>query len=355
MVAGYTISVFTSLHSSDWRWIEPETQHQVRWLFHYAKPQSLLERLITRPNLSRITGVFRCVKQAMRERADLVVVQCQRDAFWAAIAMRLLGAKMPLIAYAFHFDGLPTGLRFRVMKWAYSRVQRFAVYSEFERHQYSHYFGIPLERFEFVRWAIRASEPDMENEPPKFSGTYICAVGKDGRDYPTLVKAIAQMPDLNFVTVSYPYNLAGVTIPANLTALYQIPMTDAMNIVKHCQFMVMPLEAEDTACGLMTLFWAMLCRKACISTRSVSVEEYLPANYETPRVEAGDVQGWVEAIRTMSQDEALRHRCGEVGEKFVTEECSYDVALKGCLEMFRKEGVDVRYEPVLPQIKSAVM
>jgi glycosyltransferase involved in cell wall biosynthesis len=355
MVAQYTISVFTSLHGSDWRWIEPETQNQVRWLFQYAIPQSFLERIVTKPNLSRITGVFRCVKQAVREGSDLVVAQCQRDAFWAAIAMHLYRAKMPLIAYAFHFDGLPTGLRLQVLKWAYSKVQRFVVYSDYERQKYADYFGIPIDRFEFVRWSIKASEIEMENDPPHYPGKYICAIGKDGRDYPTLVQAIAQMPDLNFITVSYPYNLAGVELPPNLKALYQIPMTEAMNIVKHCQFMVMPLEAEDTSCGLMTLFWAMLCRKACIPTRSIAVEEYLPAEYDAPRVEAGDVQGWIKAIRTMIRDDARRQHCEEVGVKFVTEECSHEVALKGCLEMFRKEGVNVHYDAALRQAESSVV
>ncbi|HEY9693952.1 MAG TPA: hypothetical protein V6D15_17250 [Oculatellaceae cyanobacterium] len=222
-------------------------------------------------------------------------------------------------------------------------VRRFVVHSQFERQQYSKYLQLPIERFDVVRWGVQV--PNIENyEPPLIDGSYICAIGKDRRDYGTLVRAMEKLRHLKLVIVAKPYNLAGIDIPNNVKVLYDIPLHQAMNILKYSQFMALPLDGEDVPCGHITLVWSMLYRKAFVATKSAGITDYIPDNYNAPEVAAFDVDGWVNALREMADNLQRRQRCEDLGDRFARMYCSHEAALKGCCEVLRKEGLTINLE-----------
>jgi glycosyltransferase involved in cell wall biosynthesis len=258
---------------------------------------------------------------------------------WTAFALRLLGVRVPLLSISFHFPRLPKGMRLHLLKWAFSRVERFQVHSEVEKERYARHFGIPVDRFDLVRWGVEPSTVHIDDAPPPIDCPYICALGKDGRDYGTLIEAMKRLPELTLVLVAQPYNLTGVDIPNNVKIYCDIPRDEALNILKHSQFMALPLEDDDTSCGHITLVSAMFFRKSIIATNSSGIADYFPLGYDAPRVAAGDVDGWVKAIRTMADDRARQQRCAAAGEKFVYQYCSHDAAYRGTMELFRKAGI----------------
>lgn len=337
-----TIAV-CSPNPSSWRWYEADTIGCARWLFYSDLPQSFLEKAIKKPSLSRIRATVRCVEEAKLQRADAVVAHSVATTLWTSAAMRWLKADMPLIAYSFNMPKLYKDLRFYNMRKVLTNVRRFVVHSQFERQQYSRYLQVPIDRFDVVRWGVEV--PNLENyDPPLFDGSYICAIGKDRRDYGTLVRAMEKLPHLKLVIVAHPYNLTGINIPSNVEVLYHIPLHQAMNILKYSQFMALPLDGEDVACGHITLVWSMLYRKAFVATKSAGITDYIPDKYDAPQIAAFDVDGWVNALREMADDLQLRQRCEDMGAPFARIHCSHEAALKGCCEVLRKEGLTINLE-----------
>jgi hypothetical protein len=324
-----------------WQWFAADTVGRARWIFYTEDPKTPLERLVRRPKLSRIAAAFRCVRGAAQNHAAAIAAHSSLNTFWASFALRLLNAKIPLLSFSFHFAGLPTGPRLWLMKRAFSRVARFTVHSEPERERYSRHFDIPIDRFDLVRWGVAPSSAASISEAPIVTGTYICALGKDGRDYRTLIRAMEQLPDLTLAVVAQPENVTGVALPSNVKLFCDIAWDDAMNILHHSQFMALPLETGETSCGHITLVQAMFRRKAIVATSSSGIADYFPPNYDSPRVAAGDVNGWVEALRVMSNDAARRERCVAAAEPFAHAYCSHDSALNGVLHAFSKSGIRI--------------
>lgn len=324
-----------------WRWYEPETISQIRWLFHTETPNSRFESIIKRPNLARIRCTFDCVDQAIQERADLMIAHSDRTTFWTSVAMNLRQTEIPLLSYSFNLPSLPTGARLYGLKQAVKRVQRFVVHSELERQTYAAHLDIPLDRIDVVRWGVQIPSVQQDREP-HIQGSYICAIGKDRRDYPTLVQAMEQVPELKLVIVAQPHNFPpDLKLPSNVEVLYNIPLDLAMNVLQHSQFMTLPLQGEKIACGHITIVWAMLYCKAFVATRSAGLSDYIPDQYEAPQVEAGDVTGWVKALRLMVEDTPRRERCEDLGDHFARTYCSHAAALQGCCDVLRKEGIKI--------------
>jgi glycosyltransferase involved in cell wall biosynthesis len=333
------ICVFSG-NSSTWNWYAPDCQDDVRWIFYNEDPKSFLERKIQRPKLSRICGAFRCVRGAVREHAIAIAAHSQFSTMWCAIALRLFRVRTPLLSFSFHFPELPTGIRRAFLKWAFARVERFTVHSEPERGRYSVHFGIPIARFDLVRWGVQASSVDFDTPSP-VTGNYICALGKDGRDYGTLLNAMKQLHEIKLVVVAKPYNLIGLDIPDNVKVFCDIPIDVATGILKNSQFMVLPLKNDDTSCGHITMVSAMFCRKAIVATSSSGIADYFPCGYDSPKVPARDVVGWVQALRAMINNPDRVEKCASMGEEFAHLYCSHDAACKNTMEVFRKAGIPI--------------
>jgi len=166
-------------------------------------------------------------------------------------------------------------------------------------------------------------------------------MGKDERDYVTLVSAMKQLPEIKLVVVARPYNLAGVEIPDNVEVFYDIPRDVAIGILKGSQFMALPLKNDDTSCGHITIVSAMFCRKAIVATSSSGIADYFPIDYDSPKVLVRDVDGWVKAIRAMINNPERIKRCACIGEEFAHLYCSHDEACKNTLAIFRKTGIPI--------------
>ncbi len=335
-----TICVFSG-NEAGWRWYEEDSRGQVRWIFHDEEPKNFIERRIRRPRLSRIFGALRCIQSAEGESAVAIAAHSQFCTMWTAILLRLLGNKRPLLSFSFHFSKLPTGARLLIAKWAFSRVTRFCVHSGPERLRYARHFGLPVDRFEMIHWGVHPSSVEVADAPAPYQGPYICALGKDGRDYATLIEAMTSLPDMALIVVVQPYNLAGIEIPANVMVKFNIPREEALNVLKHSQFMALPLESNETSCGHITLVSAMFCGKAIVATRSTGIADYFPPDYGAPTVAAGDVNGWVEALRTMDGDTKRLERCADAGQKFSRLHCSHNAAFLRTMEFIRRAGVEI--------------
>jgi glycosyltransferase involved in cell wall biosynthesis len=228
------------------------------------------------------------------------------------------------MGFTFNFTELPSWFKRRIFGWMLKRADRLVVFSRFERELYAKTFRLSLERLDFIPWAV--SPPTLESpDVPVETGRYVCAIGGNARDYATLLKAAARLPQMHFVLVVRPESLRGLTVPANATVHVNIPFGKAMNILAFSDFMVLPLLHSEVPCGHVTLVAAMHLGKAFVITKSAGVKDYVHAESNALEVEAGSVTDLAAAMDRLWNDPALSNRLGQNGRCFAANYCTEEV------------------------------
>jgi glycosyltransferase involved in cell wall biosynthesis len=303
-----------------WRWFENHYADRLRWEFHHATPSSLLERQVSRPNLALARGCWDAVRGARRDGAGLLVSHDPHVTARCAAFLRMTGARVPHVAWSFNLAELPHGLNRRLMAAAFRHVDRFVVYSTMERALYGEVFGIPLEKIDLLLWGVGEPEVTRPDEPLE-PGDYICAIGGNGRDYATLMAAMARLPEVPLVAVMRPGNLAGLTIPPNVRIRVNIPGGEANNILRFSRFMVLPLAGTEVPCGHVTLVNAMFLGRAFLITSSSGVYDYVQEDVNSLTCEAFSPKALAARIRELWNDPDRCARLGRGGRQFADRHC----------------------------------
>jgi glycosyltransferase involved in cell wall biosynthesis len=318
-MARVTVVCCAEISDPEWRWIEPYfSGSDVKFEFARCPPRKPLGAFL---NLSRLLGALQAVRMAEQRKAMLIVTHGPTLGAWCALLAWIFGLKIPIVAHSFNFTSLPSLAKRLVFRIALRRVDRFVVFSHLEREIYSMVFDIPTERFDFVHWGVRA--PDVENPDQAVEAEgYVAAIGGNARDYRTLIEAAWRSPEMRFVLVVRPENLAGMKIPSNVSVHANISFAKAMNILFHSRFMVLPLIAGDAACGHVTLVAAMHLGKAIVATDSAGISDYVQDRENAIIVDPGSAQTLAEAVSTLWRDTDLCSRLGENGRSFARSRCT---------------------------------
>lgn len=224
------------------------------------------------------------------------------------------------LAFSFNYTVLPTGMNRRLMAQAFRSVERFVVFSSVERELYAEYFDLPVDRFDMLYWDVQPPNVDP-SEPPLERGDYICAIGSQARDYATLLRAMRRLPSFRLVIVAAPENLVNIEIPANVSVHTNIPNGQAMNILAHSRYMVLPLRDTKVPCGHVTLVSAMHLGKAVIATESAGLLDYISPGVTALTCPARDDVAWAMTMQAIHDDPAMSRRLGLAGQLFVRKHC----------------------------------
>lgn len=232
-------------------------------------PQNALERMVARPKISRLRAAWAGVATA---RGGPIVSHLPRTTAAVGHALATLRSTSPHLAFSFNFTRLPMGFDRRRLRSAFVRVDRFCVFSEYERQLYPRSFKLPDDAFVQTMWTqtTPVASPDPGPLAPK---TYVSAVGGEGRDYPTLIRAAEMLPHIDFVIVARPHNIR-TTLPANVRLLVNLPTADTWRIIADSTCTMVPLETAETCCGHITLVSTRLLGIPTITTRSEATREY---------------------------------------------------------------------------------
>lgn len=322
----------------DWRWFEADTVDRVRWEFFGPSPLTWPERRLRWSSLALTRGCTRAVRYAAREGARLLVSHDPKATYRCAEVNRRLRRPIPHLAWSFNFARLPTGIKRRLMASAFRDVARFVTFSTMERELYSNYFDIPIDRFTMIHWAMGPLAMDPPDRPA-VAGDYICSIGGNARDYPTLMAAMAQLPDIPLVAVVRPDNLRGLAVPPNVTVRTNIPFPEACNILNHSRFTVVPLVGSEVPCGHVTIVVAMQFGVAPIVTRSTGLDDYAIPDRTALTYRAHDAADLAGQIRRLWDDHDLARRLGDDGRRFFAENCAEDVARNALAHQLASFGV----------------
>jgi glycosyltransferase involved in cell wall biosynthesis len=305
----------------NWRWIEPHLfDTEVKLEFVGAPMRGMLAK-IGGFNLERLRRSFKAIRMAQRMRAQALVTHGPTLAAWCALIARVYGLRIPILAHSFNFTSLPGRLKRSVFRTAFSTIERFVVYSRIERETYSKYFGIPLERFDFVHWGVRTPAVSHVRYNSKVVD-YVSALGGNARDYRTLIDAARSLPDVCFSLVVRPESLIGLKVPSNVAVCTDIPVEEAMGILSRSRFMILPLISSEVPCGHVTLVAAMHLGKAFIITDSMGVRDYVRDGENAIIISAGATDDLIHATKLLWHDHDLCERLGKNGQSFAALNCS---------------------------------
>src|SRR5258708_17153687 len=328
-----TIVCCSEIADQNWRWIEPHLPDtEIKLEFVGRRTRSILSRF-NRLNLDRPRTSLTAIRVARRSRAQVLVTQGPTLAAWCALIARMTGFRISILRHSFNFASLPGPLKRSVFRLAFSSIERFVVYSKVEREIYSKCFGIPLDRFDFVRWGVRTPTVSSLRGQAEVA-EYVSAIGGNARDYRSLIDAASILPDIRFSLVVRPENLRGLKLPANVIVYTNIPLDQAMEILSRSRFMVLPLVNSDVPCGHVTLVAAMHLGKAFIITDSLGVRDYVRDGENAITVVAGSSEALARATRRLWQDQDLCKRLGGNGRFFAVLNCSENQLahhFRGCI------------------------
>lgn len=269
--------------------------------------------------MARVLAAARVAARSRTAGAELVISHDPRVTFATQLCLRASGYRGKHMAFSFNYPELPSGAKASLHRSGFRDIDRFVVYSTAEKQMYHDFFRIPEDRIEFIHWGVRP--PSCGDGLPVVPGDYVCSIGGNARDYATLLKAASQLPEVPFVWVVRPHNIAGMTLPSNVRVMVNVPFPAALNVLAHSRFMALPLANTQVPCGHVTLVNCMFFGKAMVITRSSGVADYVKDGDNATLCNAGDAEELAARIGEMWNDPAMSRRLGDAGLKFAHAHC----------------------------------
>ncbi|MDX1932604.1 MAG: glycosyltransferase family 4 protein [Capsulimonadales bacterium] len=231
-----------------------------------------------------------------------------------------------------------------------SRFSRIVVLSG-EQHRYlENEARVPPERI--VRWHHHAdtlfwrpAEPETVTEAvpvaarPEEGRPYLVAVGKERRDYATLMTALEKMPEYRCILVAgsaWTGDRTGpLRVPPNVERRGAIDWGTLRELYRGATAAVVPLEAGTRyAAGSTALLEAMAVGRPTIVTETPGIADYTIAAQTVP---AGDADALASVLRTLLTDPEATARLERAGRAWVTEHASLDRYVASLTELVTSE------------------
>lgn len=315
--------------AADWTWLAGHFP-EYRWRF---VPPVANGRVA-------MSQVKQAVRLAKREKAALLVTHGPHLAMRCGLWRRLTGAAgIPLLAWSFHYDVPPTGLKARLIAMGMRGVDLAIVFSTAEVELYHEIYRIPRGRIQMAHWGIAPpADPPPTAYVPENAGNYASAIGGSARDYATLFAAAAQAPEVPLVVVARPHNLEGLAVPAHVKVEVNIPYERMQGILRHSRFTVVPLDAQARS-GHSMAVQAWFLRRPLIITDVLGVSDYLRSGENALGVPPADPAALASAMRRLWQEEALRRSLEAGGLQFALAHCTEDATVNFLGSCLRRLGV----------------
>ena len=319
-----------------WPWIATiyRGPPELEWLSVATHRSPLLHKL-PGPHWGRLRAALEVRAILRGKQADLLVSHGPYTSYYAEAVGRGRRTNVPHLAFAFNFTDLPQGYRLGAMQRAFRYIDRLVVYSHMERGLYSERFGVPIDRFSFMRWGV--APPITKPGPRKIQRPYVVALGGEARDFTSLCDAARRLPHIKFVLIVRPTSLEGMAVPDNVAVHVNLPFADAWSMVWHSEAALIPLRSEQTPNGLVTLVGGMHLGKAQVVTDSAGLSDYVEDGKTALLVPARDSGAFAAAIERLIDEPALRQRIGEQAQGFAAKHCSETVTVEG----FRKLVIEL--------------
>lgn len=178
---------------------------------------------------------------------------------------------------------------------------------------------------------------------PRGGKIKLASAGASGRDYATLVRALADLPEISLEidpSGGPRFNrktIPDVAIPGNVEFIDFEP-GGLRKFYAPCDIVCVPVFDHIMTFGVTTILEAMAMAKPVIATRSAGLADFIIDGETCLTVAPGDVEGWKAAIRRLSADAALRERLGRNARRWVEENATLDIWTQLMLDVLQVPG-----------------
>ena len=288
-------------------------------------------------------GATLTARRLIRKHAgrSVVVSHGPRLALYSECFARPSASQALHLVFSFNFTDLPTGARRSLLRRYLKRVDRFVVASAIERALYSEYFELEVDRIDLLLWGVQPPVQELTKAARFSDEPYICAIGSQARDYDTLMEAMRRIPFIKLILVATPDSLPQGLVPANVKVLTNIPLADAMNVLAHSMFMVLPLRDSTVPCGHVTVVSAMHMGKAILSTDSTGLRDYLIDGSNAEFFSAKNPKQLADKIERLFHQPLLCQRLGTFASTFAKQHCSEDNTAAYFRRYLENNGISV--------------
>jgi glycosyltransferase involved in cell wall biosynthesis len=262
-------------------------------------------------------GVAQALEAFSRRRDyDAIVSWSESIGLPLAALLKGVGARTPHVAL---FSWISTPKKAAFLRRVHSHITRLVVWSSIQYDFAVNSIGMPPARVVQLRWLVDQQFWRPINRPTDM----ICAVGREMRDYATLIEAIRDwdvpchiaakvdagktdrwMQDLRDPTALPPHITVGSKPYPALRELYA-----------RSRFVVLPLHPTDTDNGVTAMTEAMAMGKAVICTRVDGQRDVLQDGVNGLFVPARDPRALRESIEYLWSHPEVCERMGREGRK----------------------------------------
>jgi len=203
------------------------------------------------------------------------------------------------------------------------QIDTIFVYAKTQREYAQEHLGISGAKLALI--AFHADQRFYRPMPEAaIEANKICSAGLEWRDYPTLIAAVTDLPELTVkLAAASPWSkhtdeTASRVLPPNVSAR-RYEYSALRDLYATSNFVVVPLYENDFQAGVTTLLEAMAMGKPVIVTQTTGQTDVVNAEETGLTVAPGDVAGLRQAILRLQKDPGLRERLGRNALQWVQE------------------------------------
>ena len=233
-----------------------------------------------------------------------------------------------------------------------NKIDIFLPYATRQKEFIEERWGVPDERVVFTPFMVdanffRKDQVDGTDLPAildQVKRPFICSVGLEFRDYPTLIEAVKDM-DVNVViAAASPWSKRSDTtenqeIPANVH-ISKFTQYQLRQVYAASAFLVMPLYDVEFQAGVTALLEGMAMEKAIVCTRTKGQTDVVIDGETGLYVPPADPAALKEAITRLLNDPACMERMGRAGRQRIENEMSLDCYIER-LDVFVQQACKV--------------
>ncbi len=155
----------------------------------------------------------------------------------------------------------------------------------------------------------------------------VCAAGLEWRDYPTLIKAAARLPDIDFrLAAASPWSKHAnetekTPLPGNVDSR-RYDYAALRDLYASSFAVAVPLYETDFQAGITSILEAMAMGKAVVVTRTAGQTDVIVDGVNGLVVPPGDPDAWVGALERLRDDPQLRETLGSNAREWVERNAS---------------------------------